>query len=235
MLGPAWPRRRSPWPRHRYIPSTPTRPPWARCGAPVKVGPSNPSRSSTAPSPARPNTNSPVVAAVRLGNGRGRRAGCVGTAPLRRSGELPVARRKVRGGTGRMELDFVGTMAGELVTYDGALLRAQLFDPQGGLADLPGGNHRGRGSRQGNRGRQGGRYRGRLARRALHRVRRRGAHWRSTMAPGAAGDAGPCGWHSEVADRGAGPGTGCAGTGRRRFIAGHLCLRHTVARLGVSL
>jgi len=31
-------------------------------------------------------------------------------------------------------LDFVGTVAGDtLVTYDGALLRAQLFDPQGGL------------------------------------------------------------------------------------------------------
>jgi hypothetical protein len=32
-------------------------------------------------------------------------------------------------------LDFVGTTAGDsLVTYDGALLRAQLFNPQGGLA-----------------------------------------------------------------------------------------------------
>ena len=79
-----------------------------------------------------------VVAAVRLSNGdivvaeRGaselRSYDAAGNFRWRagRSGEGPGEFRS---------LDFVGTAAGDsLVTYDGALLRAQLFDPQGGLA-----------------------------------------------------------------------------------------------------
>ena len=79
-----------------------------------------------------------VVAAVRLSNGdivvADRSA-----AELR--GYDPAGNfrwRAGRSGEGPGEfrsLDFVGTAAGDsLVTYDGTLLRAQLFDPQGGLA-----------------------------------------------------------------------------------------------------
>lgn len=79
-----------------------------------------------------------VVAAVRLSNGdivvaeRGaselRSYDAAGNFQWRagRDGEGPGEFRS---------LDFVGTTAGDsLVTYDGALLRAQLFDPQGRLA-----------------------------------------------------------------------------------------------------
>lgn len=79
-----------------------------------------------------------VVAAVRLGNGdivvaeraasELRSYDAAGNFQWRagRSGEGPGEFRS---------LDFVGTTAGDsLVTYDGALLRAQLFDPQGRLA-----------------------------------------------------------------------------------------------------
>ena len=79
-----------------------------------------------------------VVAAVRLSNGdivvaeraasELRRYGATGNFLWRagRSGEGPGEFRS---------LDFVGITDGDsLVTYDGALLRAQLFDPQGGLA-----------------------------------------------------------------------------------------------------
>ena len=79
-----------------------------------------------------------VVAAVRLSNGdivvaeraasELRSYDAAGNFQWRagRSGEGPGEFRS---------LDFVGTAAGDsLVTYDGALLRAQLFDPQGRLA-----------------------------------------------------------------------------------------------------
>ncbi|MYC98175.1 MAG: hypothetical protein F4X13_02800 [Gammaproteobacteria bacterium] len=79
-----------------------------------------------------------VVAAVRLSNGdivvaeraasELRRYDAAGNFQWRagRSGEGPGEFRS---------LDFVGITDGDsLVTYDGALLRAQLFDPQGGLA-----------------------------------------------------------------------------------------------------
>ncbi|MDE0074650.1 MAG: hypothetical protein OXR82_17810 [Gammaproteobacteria bacterium] len=79
-----------------------------------------------------------VVAAVRLSNGdivvaeraaselRGYDAAGNFRWRAGRSGEGPGEFRS---------LDFVGTTAGDsLVTYDGALLRAQLFDPQGRLA-----------------------------------------------------------------------------------------------------
>ncbi|MCY3704485.1 MAG: hypothetical protein OXH08_03150 [Gammaproteobacteria bacterium] len=78
-----------------------------------------------------------VIAAVRLSNGdivvaeraasELRSYDATGNFQWRagRSGEGPGEFRS---------LDFVGTTAGDsLVTYDGALLRAQLFDPQGGL------------------------------------------------------------------------------------------------------
>ena len=79
-----------------------------------------------------------VVAAVRLSNGdivvaeraaselRGYDAAGNFLWRAGRSGDGPGEFRS---------LDFVGTAAGDsLVTYDGALLRAQLFDPQGRLA-----------------------------------------------------------------------------------------------------